>query len=224
MPANIKTDQSGFTLPELAVTITLFAIISVTFLGLMTNYFANITRNNASIDMTVNSQNLLRSTVEQLRYSAGVRQTNSIADPNGPGSGWNTSNDAFVIIIASPATNSAGDNIVNTSTGLPYTNELVYFKQGSTLYRRTLANPAATGNTATTTCPTASASASCPADTKLVEYLEDMVFTLYDQDDALTTNPLLARSVKIDLSMVRDTFGDPLTLDNSIRVTLRNNY
>lgn len=224
MPDNIKSRQAGYTIPELIIAISLFGIISVTFLGVMTNYFANITRNNAKIDMTVNSQNLLRSTVNELRYGAGVRQTNTIPDANGPGSGWNTSNDAFVIIIASPAQDDSGDYIINPLTGTPYINELVYFKDGTTLYRRTLANPSATGNTKVTTCPPASASASCPADAKLIENLDDMVFTLYDQDDNPTTDPLLARSVLIHLSMVKDTFGDPLTLENNIQVTLRNNY
>lgn len=224
MSASINDNQQGYTIPELIVAISLFGIISVAFLGLMTNYFASITRNNMFIDMTTNSQNLLRSTVEELRYSAGVRQTNAISDPNGPPGGWNTSNAAFVIIIAKPAQNASGDFIIDTATGSPFNNELVYFKSGTDLYRRTLANSAATGNTAETTCPPPSASPGCPADTKLIEHMDDMVFTLYDQDDATTTNPLLARSVKINLSMERDTFGDPLTLQNSIRATLRNTY
>ena len=51
-----------------------------------------------------------------------------------------------------------------------------------------------------------------------------MLFTLYDQDNASTEDPLIARSIKIDLSMEKDTFGAPLTLVNSIRVTLRNAF
>lgn len=221
---NLNKNQNGFTLPELAITITLFGIVSVTFFGLIINYFANITRNNTFIDMTVNSQNVLRATVEELRYGAGVRQTNSITDPNGPGGGWNTSNAAFVIIIASPAKNSAGEYIIDSLTSQPYTNELVYFKTGTTLYRRTLANPSASGNVSKTTCPAAASTPSCPADAKLADYVKDMVFTLYDQDDVATSNSTAARAVKIDLFMERDTFGNPLVVDNSIRVALRNNF
>jgi prepilin-type N-terminal cleavage/methylation domain-containing protein len=215
-------NSAGFTITELIITITLMGIISVTFLGLMTDYFANITRNNASIDMTVDSQNLLRSTVDELRYGIGVRQTNAITDPSPPGT-WNTSNENFVIIIATPAKNSSGDFIIDSSTGIPYANEQVYYKQDNDLYRRTLANPNASGNSVKTTCPPPG-TGSCPADSKLIENLDNMVFTLYDQDNSPTNDPTLAQSVKIDLSMVKDTFGDPLTLDNSIRVTLRNNF
>lgn len=224
MLVSTKNHESGFTVPELIVAISLIAIISISMFAAMMTYFANINRNNVLIDMTADSQNLLRATVEELRYGAGVRQTNTISDPNGPSGGWNTSNANFVIIIAFPAMDSDGEYIIDTSTGSPYNNEYVYFKQGTVLYKRILAHPSATGNNQTTTCPAASASPSCPADRTLISNLDDMVFTLYDQDDASTNDPLLARSVKIDLSMERDTFGQPLTLTNSIRTTLRNNF
>lgn len=198
-------------------------MILVSMLAIVTNYLVLITRNNTIIDMTTSSQNMLRSAVEELRYGAGVRQTNTIADANEP-AGWNTSNTDFIIIIAIPALDSDRNYIIDESTGYPYNNELVYFKQGNTLYKRTLANPNATGNTLKTSCPAASASTNCPADRELVDNLVNMVFTLYDQDNALTTDPLLARSVKIDLTMTKDTFGEPLTLNNSIRVTLRNQF
>lgn len=220
----VNSNNRGFTIVELIVAITLLGIISVTFFSLITIMFANITRNNAVVDMTVNSQNLLRSTVDELRYSAGVRQTSAISDANSPPGGWNTSNDAFVIIIAQPAQDSSRNFIINPLTGTPYINELVYYKQGTSLFRRTLANSAAAGNTSVTTCPEASATSSCPRDARLVEYLDDMVFTLYDQDDAITADASLARSIRIDLFMERKTFGEPLILQNNIRVTLRNNY
>jgi len=226
--ANTKTklrkNDQGFTLVELNMSITILAIIMVSLLAVFTTFLVIITRNNVSTDMTVDSQNLLRTVVEEIRYGAGVRQTNTITDANGPTGGWNTSNTSFVIITAIPALDSSNEYIIDTDTGLPFFNEMVYFKQDSTLHKRILANPAAAGNKLKTTCPSASASSSCPADIKLVDNVSSMVFTLYDQDNGATTDPLLARSVKIDLTMSRETFGAPLTLDNSIRTTLRNYF
>ncbi len=224
---NVKTlSNKGYTIPELMVSITLISLISVGLFTIIFNYFANITRSNAFAEMTLDSQNLLRATVEELRYGSGVQQTNTINDPSVTGTGgeWNTSNSNFVIIIAVPAIDSDRNYITDPSTGNPYNNELVYFKQNNFLYARTLANPVATGNRLTTSCPAAIASPTCPADRQLIEYIDNMVFTLYDQDDAVTTDTALARSVKIDLSMQRRTFGDPLVLNNSIRVTLRNTF
>lgn len=219
-----NTNQAGYTLPELLISISLIGIISVSLIAVITNYFVIITRNNITVDMTVDSQNLLRTTVEELRYGAGVRASNTIIDPHGPGGGWNTSNANFVIIIATPAVDVNDQYIIDSSTGAPYYNELVYFKQGTNLYKRILANPGASNNKLNTTCPAAQATASCPADRLLNEFTDDMIFTLYDQDDGITTNPLLARSVKIDLLLKRDTFGEPLNLSNTIRTTLRNRF
>ena len=216
--------SAGFTVVELMIVISVTSILAIAFLSILLNYFSTIARNNASIDMTASSQNLLRTTVESLRYGDGVRQTNTISDPNAPAGGWNTSNANFVIIIASPATDVNHNYIIDPSTGSPYMNELVYYKSGNSLMERTLANPNATGDTLKTSCPASLATASCPADKDLADYVKTMSFTLYDQDAALTTDPTQARSIKIDLTMSRQMFGSPLTLTNSMRVTLRNRF
>lgn len=214
----------GFTIVELAIGISVGTVLMLAFMTVMTDYFILITRNNASIDMTTSSQNLLRSTVETLRLSNGVRQTNSITDPNAPAGGWNTSNANFVIVISTPALDSSHNYIIDPSTGAPYMNELVYYKSGSSLMKRTLANPAAAGNTTMTTCPANQASSSCPADVDLADYFQSMSFNLYDQDGNTTSDPSSARSVNIDLDMQRSVFGNPISLDNKIRVTLRNRF
>jgi len=216
--------SKGSTLVELLVIITVTSILAIVFLDTITNFYSVITRNNASSDLTITSQNLLRSTVETLRVGDGVRQTNSISDANAPGGGWSTSNSDFVIVIASPALDSSRSYIIDPNTGSPYMNELVYYKNGALLMQRVLANPDATGNSLKTTCPPEIATANCPADKQLAEYVKTMLFTLYDQDDIVTNDPLAARSIKIDLAMERDLSGAPLTLNNSIRVTLRNRF
>lgn len=224
MSASTKHTSAGFTIVELNLSITIMAILLVSLLTVFTNFFVVMTRTNSIVDMTVDSQGLLRTMVEELRYGAGVRQSATITDANAPAGGWDTSNADFVIVIAVPAADSDRNYIIDSATGSPYFNELVYFKSGTTLYKRLLANPAATGNALKTSCPASVATASCPADRKLGENLNTMVFTLYDQDNATTNDPLLARSVKIDLNLQKDTFGAPLSYDNSVRITLRNVY
>ncbi len=226
MLAKTNNSEKGFTVTELIVSITLIGIISVVVLTVVSNYLVIITRNNFMVDMTVSSQNLLRTTVEELRYGAGVQSTNTIDDPNAdePAGGWNTSNEAVVVIIAQPATDISRDYIIDNLTGQPYVNELVYYKRDSILYRRTLANPLASGNRAVTTCTPSTATATCPADRILNENLESMVFTLFNQDNAITTDPSAARALTINLELRKQTFGDPLTLTNSITVAFRNRF
>lgn len=219
-----SSGAGGFTIVEMTVSIVILGVLIAAFSSVITNYYKLITKTNAQIDMTVSSQNLLRATVEALRYGEGVRQSNQITDLNSPSGGWTTSNSNFVIIITVPAYDSSRDYIIDLDTGDPYMNELVYYKLGSTLMKRTLAHPSATGNTLTTSCPPAQATSSCLADKTLAEYVDDMNFTLYDQDGSTTADTSQARSVKIDLDMSRTVFNDDLTLDNSIRVTLRNRF
>lgn len=216
--------QAGFTLPELLISISLMGIIGVVFIGIASNFFVVIMRNEALSEMTINSQNLLRTTVENIRYGDGVRQTNQNADPNAPTGGWSTSNTSFVIIIPVPAVDSSHSYIINPSTGSPYMNELVYYKNGTTLMERRLANTNAVGDTMLTTCPANLSSNSCPPDLQLATYVSSMTFTLYDQNAAITTTPSLAQSVGITLNMQRNAPGNPINLTTNIRVTLRNSF
>lgn len=218
------TNQKGFTIVELETTIVLMAIVMITFMAVFTNYLVASSRTLDNIEMTNDSQNLLRVMVEEIRYGAGVRQTNSITDSNAPAGGWNTDNSNFVIITAVPALDSSNQYIIDPSTGYPYMNEFVYYKSGVVLYKRTLANPNATGNKLKTSCPSALASSSCPADRELVDDVSAMTFTLYDQDNNTTVAATQARSIKIDLTLQKETFGSALTFDNTIRITLRNNF
>lgn len=219
-----KLDETGMTLVEMLIAISVMAIIGVAFLGVAAQYLTVISRNNKLAEMTVTSQNLLRTTVENIRFGDGVRQTNQISDPNGPSGGWNTSNDSFVIIIAVPALDSSRNYIIDPNTGSPYMNELVYYKNGLTLKERVLAHPSASGNTLKTTCPSSIASSTCPADPVLADYVSSMTFTLYDQNSSVTTVATDARSVNINLVMTRNDPGDPITYENNIRVTLRNRF
>jgi Tfp pilus assembly protein PilE len=218
------SESRGFTVVELVVGITIGSVLFLAFMAAMTNYFVLITKNNAAIDMAANSQNLLRATVETLRVGDGVRQTNTISDANAPSGGWNTSNTNFVIVIATPALNSARSYIIDPDTGGPYMNELIYYKSGTSLMERRLANPSASGNSLATSCPASSSSSFCPPDKQLADFVKSMTFAFYDQDNNLTIDPALARLIKIDLSLGRTVFGSPISLNNNIQVTLRNRF
>lgn len=224
MSDNNINNQKGFTLVELLTVITVLAVIGVTFLGVVTNFFVTITRNEELSEMTISSQNLLRSTVENIRFGNGVEQTNQIYDPNAPSGGWNTSDTTFVIILDVPAETSAHAYIIDPDTGSPYMNELVYYKNGTTLMERILANPNAIGNSLVTTCPSSDATPSCPPDRQLATYVSSMLFTFYDQNAVQTTDPSLARSILITLNMQRNAPTEPINLTTNIRVTLRNNF
>lgn len=213
---------AGFTVTELTMVIVILGVLMVPLSAVTLDYFGSIMARSTEAQLATESQTLLRTVVEELRTASSVKVVNTISDPNEPPSGWSTSNDDLILIISTPALNSSRAFIYDPLTGMPYQNELIYFVEGQRLYRRTLANTEAVGNTARRTCPSATASTSCPADKVLTEHFKAMNFVLYDQDDIVTTNISLARSLVVNVSMEKPTFGGPIRFDNTMRMTMRN--
>ena len=215
-------DQQGMTMVELLVAISIATILASVILAINLNFFGNVAQSQITSELAVESHFVLQTMIEDIRLADAIASSNTLSDSNSPAGGWITSDSGNILVIDSPATNSSNDVIYDASTGYPYRNELVYFISGGALYRRTLKNTAAAGNTAVTTCPAAIASSSCPADKKYTTYISDMTLAFYDTDNAVTANPSLARSLKVGLTLNRKSFGKPIVFNNSIQTTLRN--
>jgi prepilin-type N-terminal cleavage/methylation domain-containing protein len=214
--------QQGMTIIELLVVIAVISILIVPATYFIIYFYGGVLKNSIRANLAIESSSLLRSVVEELRVSSGVRSANTIADANAPAGGWTTSNSSLVLIVATPVLDNSNNYVIDSSTGDPYNNEIVYFVTGNTLYKRYLADTAATGNRYKTSCPTALASAGCPPDIILSNHFQDMSFVFYDQDDAVTTTLTSARSMKLVLDMQRQAFGETIGFQNDIRITMRN--
>jgi len=219
---NTNSHSRGFTIVELVIAVVVAGILVATLLTVTFSFYGNSIRNSTQSRLAVESQNILRTIVEELRVSSGVRGSNTITDPNGPGGGWTTSNASLVLIISTPVMDSSNQFVINSSTGDPYQNEIVYYANNKTLYKRYLANVSAPGNQFKTSCPIALATAACPADVVLSRRFKTMTFVFYDQDDAITTTLANARSVKMTIDMIQNAFGQTIEFTNNIRMTMRN--
>lgn len=217
-----KLCQSGFTIVELLVVIGVSSMIIIVFMTVSVYVYGDALRASTHAQLATESQTILRSVVEELRQSSSIRTSNANPDDHAPAEGWNTSNDDLILIISTPALDSDNNFIINTDTGNPYQNEIIYFAAENNLYRRILANQSAAGNTAKTTCPTAITD--CPADVLMSTHFKDMNFVFYDQDDAVTNSIPAARSIKLLIQMERKTYGKTMTFNNDIRITIRNTY
>lgn len=215
-------NERAFTITELMLATAISGILAVVMFTISTYYYGNTLQAQMTAQMALESQLILTQLVEDIRLSDGIAQTNAITDVNSPAGGWVTSDPSNILIIKSPAIDSARDIIYDPSTNLPYRNEIVYFSTGSTMYKRMLKNDSAPGNTAVTTCPPALATASCPEDKSYTNNLVNLTFTFYDVNDAPVANPELARSVNLIVNMQRKVYGKNLTISNSTRTTLRN--
>lgn len=217
-----KQGQAGFTIVELAIAITVAGILAGAIFIATFDYYADVSRSQASTDMALASQSILNQMTGDIRLADAISSTNAIADPNAPAGGWVTSNPSNVIIIESPATDSSRNIIYDPDTGFPYRNEFIYFISGGSMYKRVLANTAAAGNTAVTSCPSDKSSPSCPPDVLFTDHASNLSFTFYDSSDNTTADATKARSVQLDVSLAQDVFGHNVALSNQSRITLRN--
>lgn len=217
-----RLTQTGVTLVELLVVIATASVLFVAFFSVSIYMYGDTIRGSLYAQLAAESQSILRSVTEELRQSSAIHQANANPDSHAPGGTWTTSNSNLILIISTAALDSSNNFILDPDTGYPYENEIVYFTSGGRLYKRYLANSAATGNTRKTTCPQSLSSASCPPDILMSNNFKTLNFVFYDQDDAVTTNITAARSIKLLIQMERRTYGKALTFDNTIRITMRN--
>lgn len=213
---------AGFTIVEMVISLVVAGILAVVIFAVTFYYYANTVQAQTAADLGLESQAVLSQLSNDLRLADAISQTNVLADDNQPGGGWVTSNPSNVIIIESPAVDASRNIIYDPNTGFPYRNELIYFIDGGSMYKRVLANPDATGNTQITTCPAAVASAACPPDRLFTSHINNLSFTLYDATGAVTNDFSQTRSVYLQVNLVKKVFGKTITLNNATRITLRN--
>ena len=218
----IKLNSKGFSIAELTIAIVVAVIVSIMLTMITIVFYGSILRGQVESEMAVESQIIFRNIVDELRLASEVRQTNSIVDANAPSGGWNTDTNLAILIIATPAIDNSRQFIIDDDTGLPYQNEIIYFANNGAMSKRLLANPDAIGNKLITTCPESIADINCPADAQLSNDYENMDFIFYDQDDVITTDTTLARSVEMNIDLSRRIYGGDAEVNNNIRATLRN--
>ncbi|MCA9334665.1 type II secretion system protein, partial [Candidatus Saccharibacteria bacterium] len=190
--------EGGFTVTEMIVTIALIGLLIVPVVETSLHFYADATSSNRKATLSLESQATIGKFTEDLRMASGVNASNLISDPN-QGGGWATNSANHILVMAMPAQDSDGNFIIDPATGKLYNNEVVYYSSGTTLYRRSLPNTAASGNAMIQSCPPISATLDCPADVVMTKYFSTSTFTFYDSDGIQTADPNAAHSVEIHL-------------------------
>lgn len=184
-----KTEQSGYTIPELLIVMSVTGVMLAIIVGFTISYSRFAASLQVVSDAFVTRLNISDYFREKLGASTGLISQNSIADTHTGNPDTSISPLYFwKLIHAVPgniAMNSSGTitpvlyfrHFSQNNTGAfiyngtqPYEDEYIIYLDNSdkTLNVRTIANPSATGNKAKTTCPASLATVSCPADAKLV--------------------------------------------------------
>lgn len=211
----------GFTLVEVIITVTLIGLLMLPVIGGIFLFYSELAGSNRKASVALETQAAVRSISEELRSSSGLHSNNEITDPNKP-FGWATSDDDNVIVVAVPAQDSAHNFIMDSSTGKPYRNEIIYYSDSGILYRRTLPNASAPDNAMIFSCPPTSATNDCPADSILSSKFDDLSLVMYDSSNAITAIPSNARSVTISLSVKDEVYDNKIETTSSVRIAFRN--
>lgn len=219
-----RLDAAGFTLVEALVSIVVTTMVVL----VLTNYMLSNIQQSA---IATNRDTLIKETEQSLdlagndiRLSANADQNNRWADAHSPGGsgnqyGWQSN--SSTLVLATAAENQSGNIIFSDPANyITEKNNIVYFVQNGTLYKRVIAAPAS-GNAAVTTCPAASVTSSCPADKALLHNVSAFTVTYLDGQNQ-SVSPVDARSIELHVTVAKNVFGQPVNADYTTRMVFRN--
>jgi prepilin-type N-terminal cleavage/methylation domain-containing protein len=216
------TSQAGFTLIELLIVMIVMGIVSLTLANFIAVWLQQSSLEQTRSTLLINAETALDKITTDIKLSGSADQPNRWADANGPGGnqfGWTSGSQ--VLVLAKAAEDSSGNIIFSDPAKyISQKDNEIYYLSGTTLYRRTLASNSA-GDAAVTTCPPASATSSCPADSTIATGVKSLTFTYYDADKSIV-GPILARSVQVTITMSTSQGGKTVSASYTTRMVFRN--
>jgi hypothetical protein len=179
-----------------------------------------------------NSKEAVSIVARQIRLARSVQSTNAIEDANAPVGGWSgAAGTGKPLILAVPSHNAATNDVVYIDGfhQSVYTDEVIFYLDSTThkLYKRTLAATLPDGytNAAVTTCPPASATAGCPADSDVVDDVANLTtgyLTAGSTTPCTSCSPNNTEAVNYTVTETRTINGKPYTGTYTTVAALRN--
>lgn len=217
-----KHAQAGFTLVELLVVMIVSSILSLTMANFIETWLQQESLSSARTNLLTNAETALDKINNDIELSGSVDADNRWPDANGPsGNQYGWSSGSQVLVLAKAAVDSSNNIIFSDpSKYITQKDNEIYYLSGTTLYRRTLASTSS-GDAAVTTCPSADASSSCPADSIVATGVSSLTFTYYDASENVVT-PANARSVQTTITLSALVGGQTATATYTTRMVFRN--
>src|SRR5581483_1667910 len=137
------------------------------------------------------------------------------------GSPYSWQSNSTTLILATAAVSTSGNILWQDANNyIPYKNNVIYFLQNGTLYKRILAANVA-NNSAITSCPAAHATASCPADRVMLQNVSSFSVAYHDGNGSNVT-PSNARSVVLTVALSKTEYNQALTANYTAQMVFRN--
>ena len=210
------SQSGGFTVAELMVVLVVVTVLIVP-IGIIIIFFLNSTiEYSVKANLEAQAQTAARVMSDDFRGSNAVLAS-SMHDPSKGGT-WSTSSGDGVLVVDTVAISKAGEVMMNSSSSEPYLNQIVYYLNDSTLFKRSLpASDSGADNLMVRTCrPVISG---CTADAVLATGVSSFDFTLHGDNDASPVGAASAKSVEIRIIAERHSIGVPVKVEKQTRIT-----
>lgn len=217
-----KSAQEGFTIVEVITATAIAGILIIVIMVFTVNSFAQISIDGARSNLLSDAQISLDTATRDIRMSSGAEENNHVMDENAPGNNdlsWESTDSTLVLATAALDNN----NTILFEDPLHYTswkNNIVYYVQDGSLYRRQLAVDAP-DNALKTTCPPYATTADCHADTKLVDNVSSFQVRYIDGDGD-EVDPSDARSIDLTLRLHIFKYNRDISAEYKTRTVFRN--
>jgi prepilin-type N-terminal cleavage/methylation domain-containing protein len=222
--------SAGFTLIELIITMGILALLAGLLFGPMDDLYVSNTRNLKSIVQVGDTRSALRAVQQQVELSNAFLPGNVVNDPLRSTPWASTGGEVLITSNYATTTDATGSKKILTAgvTCAAESNNIVYFVDNRTLYRRTLTNrnvvaPCGTGVDwdQRHTCTPGNTNAKCQgSDAKLADNVTQFSVEYYEFPYTSTPlgSPTNAKTVM--LTLTTDAGDGPIT--SKMRITKAN--
>ncbi len=223
-----QKNQKGFTLVELIVIAPVLMITIIIMMSFLFNQLGQLTQEGARLRMVTDAQLITLSMQDDVFFASAFMTTLNpgLSDTYEPSGGWTYSTTPETLIVSVPAltgsnrdvarepvyvdTEGCEDEVIETNA--PLLNNVIYFADGTNLYKRTVSAPSGVATCGTSydkqTCPEANATATCPKDVLMTNRLNKFEVTYYDSDNTEVTDPEQAKRIKVDVELKDRAFAE----------------
>lgn len=229
-------NETGFTLVEVLIIAPILILTIGTLMNFLFNQYGQLTQQGALINLQTEVQNITFSMQDDIYFAAGFNTTmnDNLEDSHEPSGGWQHNTTPETLIISTPALtanyraenrqpvfiNSIGCDPSTVEENAILLNNVIYFVQGTTLYKRIISAPSSMSTCGTSfvkqSCPAGSTSSTCPPDRILTTSLNTINFTYYDNTNNEVSDPTLASKVKIDIELKERAYAEDIFASSSI--------
>lgn len=217
--------QEGFTVVELLVVMVIFGMVMGTLSLLFSTNLGIVNENHVRATLENNARIAARRIQEDIELAAQTLSTNQVVDTYNAG-GWTAqTTHPGVLIAESLAIDTDDELMIDSGTFIAVKNNVVYYLDGTTLYRRMLANPTTLPgqtNSETSTCPPGTGG--CKEDRKILENVKSFTIEHFDSGNNGPAGivPEAATSTSIIFTLERKTLAGTVTINYTVRGTQRN--